>query len=256
MHKPFSWRLALILLAAAILGWFALLPYALSLAGQTTIRVQDLAFGLAQTVVMNCLAIGLGLLLANAIGLGAPILQAALRRESTGGAIRAMLPISVLLGVVAALLIVGADRLVFQPVIMAEQGDKAAKLFATGANAGPIKSFLASFYGGINEEILLRLFFMSLLAWLGHFISHTAEGKPTLAVLWIANILAALIFGLGHLPGTAALAALTPLVVTRGLLLNALVGIVCGYLYMKRGLESAMVAHFSADIVLHVIFGI
>ncbi len=256
MQKPFNWWLAVILMAASVFGWLALLPYALSLAGQSTLGARDFALGLGQTVVMNCLAVGLGLLLARAIGLGAPILEAALRRESTGGAIRAMLPISVLLGAGVALLIVGADRLGVQPAIMAEQGDKAAKLFATGVNAGPIKSFLASFYGGINEEILLRLFFMSLLAWLGHFIAKTADGKPTLAVLWIANILAALLFGLGHLPGTASLAALTPLVVTRGLLLNALVGILCGYLYVKRGLESAMVAHFSADIVLHVIFGI
>jgi hypothetical protein len=256
MQKRFSWTLALILLAAAVVGWLALLPYTLALGGQSTISAQDAALGLAQAVVMYGLLVGLGLLLANAIGLGAPLLEAALRRQSTGEAVRATLPISILVGVVVALLVVGADRLVFQPAIMAEQGDRAAKLFATGVNAGPIKSFLASFYGGINEEIMLRLFFMSLLAWLGHFVSKTAEGKPTAAVLWIANILAALLFGLGHLSFTATLAALTPLVVTRGLLLNGLVGIVCGYLYMKRGLESAILGHFSADLVLHVIFGI
>ncbi len=45
---------------------------------------------------------------------------------------------------------------------------------------------------------------MSLLAWLGKFISHTADGKPTTGVWWTANILAAILFGLGHLPATAA----------------------------------------------------
>ena len=63
----------------------------------------------------------------------------------------------------------------------------------------------------------------------------------------------ALLFGAGHLPTTATLMPLTPLVITRALLLNGLGGIVFGWLYWKRGLLAAMLAHFSADIVLHVI---
>ena len=118
------------------------------------------------------------------------------------------------------------------------------------------KGFLASFYGGIAEEIQLRLLVMSLFAWLGSFISKTSEGKPTSAIFWIANILAAILFGLGHLPATAALIPLTPLVITRAIVLNGLGGIAFGYLYWKRGLESAMIAHFSADIVLHVLFAL
>ncbi|HEY5982125.1 MAG TPA: hypothetical protein VIU38_01515 [Anaerolineales bacterium] len=45
-----------------------------------------------------------------------------------------------------------------------------------------------------------------------------------------------------------------PPIASRTLIGNGLVGIVCGYLHMKRGLESAIVAHFSADIVLHLLF--
>jgi membrane protease YdiL (CAAX protease family) len=36
-------------------------------------------------------------------------------------------------------------------------------------------------------------------------------------------------------------------------LLNGIGGVVFGWLYWKKGLESAMIAHFSADIVLHVL---
>jgi len=46
---------------------------------------------------------------------------------------------------------------------------------------------------------------------------------------------------------------LNPLFITRALLLNGLGGLAFGWLYWKQGLESAMIAHFSADIVLHVI---
>jgi len=45
---------------------------------------------------------------------------------------------------------------------------------------------------------------------------------------------------------------LTALYVSRIIVLN-LSGVVFGWLYWKRGLENAMMAHFSTDIVLHVI---
>jgi membrane protease YdiL (CAAX protease family) len=162
-----------------------------------------------------------------------------------------VLPISIVLGVVAALVIIGLD-LVFQPLLLWELGDKADLLKPT-AQPAVWKGLLASFYGGITEEILLRLFVMSLLAWLGSFISRTPEGRPTRAVFWIANILAAILFGLGHLPAMSLLLPLTTLVVIRTTLLNAIGGIVFGWLYQTRGLESAMIAHFSADMVLHVL---
>jgi len=256
MRKPFNRRLFFILLAAAVFGSIALIPYSLALSGGAALTWQLFALALLQSLVMYGLAIGLGLVLANAIGLGLPIVEAALRREPTGAAIRGMLPISILLGIAAGVLIVVLDRFAFQPAMAAQLGEQATALTNAADRPGPLKAFLASFYGGINEEILLRLFVMSLFAWLGRFASRTANGRPTTAVLWIANILAAVLFGLGHLPATSMFVPLTPLVIARAVVLNSLVGIPCGYLYMKRGLESAVVAHFSTDIVLHVIFGI
>jgi hypothetical protein len=46
---------------------------------------------------------------------------------------------------------------------------------------------------------------------------------------------------------------LTPLVTARALLLNGMGGLGFGRLYWKRGLPAAMPAHFTADIVLHVV---
>ena len=114
---------------------------------------------------------------------------------------------------------------------------------------------------------------MSFLAWLGRFVAlpskaagrdhgpapaegKTPAGSPTVAVFWVANVLAAILFGLGHLPATAALVPLTSMVVLRAVVLNGIVGVACGYLYFTRGLESAMLSHFSADIILHVLFAI
>jgi membrane protease YdiL (CAAX protease family) len=79
---------------------------------------------------------------------------------------------------------------------------------------------------------------------------------PAAIFLWIANMLAAILFGLGHLPATSMLLPLTPLVITRAIILNGLLDVAFGYLYMTRGLESAMISHFSADIVLHVLLAL
>lgn len=157
---------------------------------------------------------------------------------------------------IAALLIIGLDLFIFQPALLRELGDSANGLNLQTSQPAAWKGFLASFYGAIAEEVLLRLFVMSLFAWLGSFNSKTSEGKPTNATFWIANILAAVLFGLGHLPATATILPLTPLVVTRAIVLNGIGGIAFGYLYWKRGLESAMIAHFSADIVLHVLLAL
>jgi hypothetical protein len=60
------------------------------------------------------------------------------------------------------------------------------------------------------------------------------------------------LFGLGHLPATQATGlALNELAIGRAIVLSGLVGIATGWLYQSRGLGSAMLAHFSEDILLH-----
>lgn len=263
MNRPFNWKIFFILWGAAVFGVIAILPYTLEL--QSGI-LQDLdlpislplliTLQIAQSAVLFGVLIALGLFFANRIGLGLPILEARLRGESVADKIRAILPVSIIVGVVASLLIIGLELAFFQPALVHEIGDSADALNLQTGQPAAWKGFLASFYGGIVEEVLLRLFVMSLFAWIGSFISKTTEGKPSSAVFWTANILAAVLFGLGHLPATATLLPLTPLVITRAIVLNGLAGIGFGWLYWKRGLESAMVAHFSADIVLHVLLAL
>lgn len=113
------------------------------------------------------------------------------------------------------------------------------------------QGLLASLYGGIDEEILLRLGVMTVLVWLIAWLTRSRH--PAGWIYWAGTLLAAILFGLGHLPATAALVALTPLIVTRAVVLNGLAGVVFGWLYWRRGLLAAMVAHFAGDLVLHVL---
>ena len=260
MKTIIKWRVFFVLWIAAILSSSAILPYALELQGPM-LESMDLpipfpaliALQIVQSAILFGVIIFAGMFFASRVGLGTPILDSVTRGESASDNLRAILPISIGLGVVASLLIIGID-LLLQSVLSKELGDTANTLNLQNIHPAAWKGFLAAFYGGIAEEILLRLLVMSLLAWLGGFVSKTQDGKPTSAVFWIANILAAVLFGLGHLPATATFLPLTPLVITRAILLNGIGGVIFGWLYWKRGLESAMVAHFSADIVLHVLF--
>jgi membrane protease YdiL (CAAX protease family) len=262
MKTIINWKVFFILWAAAALSTIVLLPYALELQSSALASL-DLPIPLpvllviqtVQNAILFGIMIFIGMILMKRIGLSTPILDTVTQGESASEKLRAVLPISIILGVIASLLIIGLDVFVFQPALLTELGDKANGLAQTSQPAA-WKGFLASFYGGIGEEIQLRLLVMSLIAWLGSFVSKTSEGRPASAIFWIANILAAILFGLGHLPATANILPLTPLVITRAILLNGIGGVIFGWLYWKRGLESAMIAHFSADIVLHVLFAI
>ena len=263
MKKPFNWKIFFILLAVSVFGVVAVLPYSLTLQSDALAKANlpipfwlFITLQILQNTVLFAVVILLGLLAANRVGLGLPILEAKLQGEPVGQKIKAFLLPSILVGILGSALVIVLDQQIFMPMLMAELGDKAASLNQDALQPAAWKGLLASFYGGIDEEILLRLGMMSILVWLGRFVSKTEDGHPTLAVLWTANILAAVLFGLGHLPATAALFPITPLVITRAIVLNGLVGIAAGYLYFKHGLEAAILAHFSADIVLHVLLAL
>ena len=107
-------------------------------------------------------------------------------------------------------------------------------------------------YGGITEELFMRLFLMSLAAWLLGRWWKTPAGVPVAGAFWAAMFLVAILFGLGHLPATSAITPLTPLLVARALVLNGIAGVAYGYLYWTRGLEAAMAAHMGTHLVLQV----
>jgi len=115
------------------------------------------------------------------------------------------------------------------------------------------KGFLASFYGGITEEIFSRLFLLTLLAWALSWFSHIEDNRPSPTVMWTAILGSAIIFGLGHLPATLMTNQFSLMILARAVVLNGIPGTIFGYLYWKRGLESSMMAHFSADLIVHVI---
>lgn len=120
----------------------------------------------------------------------------------------------------------------------------------------PIRQwFLASFYWWISEEIVMRLFLMSLIILLLNKLSKSKTTQNQ-TIIWSSIIITSIIFGIGHLPITWAITNITPIIIARAIILNWIWWVVFGWLYWKKGLESAIIAHFSADIVIQVLFPI
>lgn len=109
------------------------------------------------------------------------------------------------------------------------------------------KSVLACFYGGFGEEIIFRLGMMTFFAWLFNKLHFNKIS------VWTSIVMSGIIFGLGHLGITSDMTIITKDVIVRAVLLNGSLSIIYGYLYCKKGIESAMIAHFSTDVVLHII---
>ena len=109
-------------------------------------------------------------------------------------------------------------------------------------------------YGGVIEEVMLRLFLMSLIALILHRIFGKGKEKPAVWMLVTANIVAALLFAAGHLPSTAVLMGITPMILVRCFLLNGTFGLLFGWLYRKYGLRYAMISHAGCHVVSKAIW--
>ena len=236
-------KCALVLGLAGAVSVFAVLPYALALlpaearAHLPPMAVLYVAQG-AQAAVMFTLMAWAGLVVGRRIGLGAPWLATWI-----GGAPapeRAFPWRLVLLAGFGACVGVLAVHAVAEPWLPQVPGGTPSPT--------PLQGFMASFYGGIGEEVQLRLFLMTMLVW-----ALLKAGRSRATALVAANVVAAVLFGVGHLPMAAQIWPLTFAVVASVVAANASAGLVFGALYARYGLEAAIAAHFVADIGLHVL---
>lgn len=109
-------------------------------------------------------------------------------------------------------------------------------------------------YGGIIEELMIRLFLMSLLALvIWRIFFKGSESVPTKALV-IANVVSAILFAAGHLPSTVISIGITPVILIRCFLLNGGAGLVFGFLYRKRGIQYAMIAHDFTHVAMKLIW--
>lgn len=197
--------------------------------------------GAIQTAILTFVATFLGLKLARRLNLK-------LYSESN----TTNLLIVSIISLFIALFITLADKFIFAPYLPQEAATyKFSFLYF-------ISSIL---YGGIIEELLLRLFLMSLIAFILFkvFVRTQERGFIPSWIFIVSIILAAIIFGLGHLPATAQTIELSTPIIVRAIILNGVGGIAFGYLYWKIGLSHAIYAHvlthvFNQLIIMPIFF--
>ncbi len=103
--------------------------------------------------------------------------------------------------------------------------------------------------GGIIEEVMMRLFFMSFCVLIISRILFKDRKEIPVSVYIISNIIAAILFAAGHIPSTMTMTSLTPEILIRCFLFNGGLGLAFGHLYRKYGIGYAMIAHGLAHLI-------
>jgi hypothetical protein len=222
-------RRVVVLVVAGLVGVFAVLPH----------PIDHLAEFIGSGVLLAIAAVA-GTRFGPRVGLSTPIIDAALSRQRFLGGALTIAVVAIGIGFIVTIAAIALDLVVFAPLLAQAQVAplKSAPPFWTGV--------LYALYGGLAEETVVHYGALSLLVWLFAKISRGP------GAYWIAIVVAAVLLGIGHVASTAAFLPLTPVVVTRVITLNVVAGVPLGWLYWRRGLESAMVAHGVADLLLHV----
>jgi membrane protease YdiL (CAAX protease family) len=194
---------------------------------------------LINPIILLIVAVVMGTLLYDKVHFKLPIIES-LFNKSKPTETPGILKYGIIGGLISGVLII-LTAIVFNPILPTE-------FLEIGNKFKPplITRFL---YGGLTEEILIRFGIMTFFVWLLFKIS----GKLNPIIYWVGIVVSAVIFGFGHLPIVYTLIG-TP---TTELLLyiilgNTVGGMIFGWLYWKKGLETAMIGHIVAHIIILV----
>jgi hypothetical protein len=243
----------LALIGLALPGILSLIPVILSQVEVLPPEMAELplelviALSLLNPLILMLIAVAVGNLLAPRVGLRSLVAERVSHGTPIWPQLRPHIPMAFGLGILFAIVILVLDRVInpFEGTELVIEPTTIPGLFS--------QLLLGLLYGGIVEELLLRWGIMSLLVWIGWRVFQRGQGQAHPALVWAAITLAAILFGLGHLPAMAGMVELTPLIIFRTIFLNALGGLLFGWLYWKRSLEVAMVAHAAAHVGFFII---
>lgn len=209
-------------------------------------------FSIARSAVMLAVAAGVGLLVARKIGLGAPYLEHWLEgAPAPAEPLATIVKPAVVWATVTAIVALAIDAFFFYALDVTV----AAPEIHARIDVAAWRSGLASFWAPWSEEVLDRLFLMSLVAWLlVKLFRVRGDGRGRTVALWAGNLLSAVFFGVYHISNEALFVDPVPTVVAiRTVLIITPVGLAFGWLYLRRGLEAAILSHFVIDILVHVV---
>jgi len=200
---------------------------------------------LLQPMVLLGVLVALGVLLAPRTGLRSLLHDRLTAGDLIWPILRTQMAPALFAAVAAAVSIILLD-LAFAPLMPAPFSQPLAA-------RGVVVTISGMLYGGLTEELMMRWGMMTLLVWMGWRLFQRGTGKPNRIVLAAAVLISAILFGAGHLGAVAMVAPLTPVLILRTIVLNAIGGVLYGWLYARHSLEAAMVAHAATHVVMTVI---
>lgn len=202
---------------------------------------------LVQPTLILAVAVLIGIALAPRVGLSAPAAEALAAGRDTFTALKSQLVPGVIGGIVGGLCVVLISFL-SRPFLLPVTIDRISRF----TELAPLAMRLL--YGGLTEELLLRWGFMTLVVWAAWRVLQKGQNVPTKPYFVGGILLSSLVFGAGHLPvGYMLLPDSFSLALVLFIVFaNSAFGVVAGYLYWKRGLECAMIAHMLCHLVLAV----
>jgi len=244
-------RLGLLLWSAAMVGAIAVTAGVLpQLSTMTSVPLPGPLWliglaGVAQSGLLIALTVWAGVALASSVGLRAPAFEAAVTRQPAMRVLKPQILPGFIVGVLGGLWLFASFRLFLPTAITTVVTQFNPPLYAR------------VIYGGITEEVLLRWGLMTAFTWLAWRFLQGKRGPVNPSLVWLAIFLSALLFGAGHLPVAHFLVgSLNAQVVLFVVGVNASFGVLFGWLYWHRGLESAMIAHAVTHLVSYIVTGL
>jgi hypothetical protein len=228
------WLLAM---SGVVIVVLAMLPQLLAKVPQQVPLKVAMTASILQSGLMLALAVWAGISLSKPLGLGAPVIEAALTKSKVWPEVHRQLGPAAIVGLVVGAQL-GLSRFVAPVEVM------------NAAQTVNIPLAAKIFYGGITEEVLMRWGLMTIMIWLPWRIRQKKTGLPKPGYVISAVVLTAVLFGLGHLPAAMAMGIkLTTPVIMYIVIGNALPGIFLGVLYWRKGIEAAMIAHALGQVI-------
>lgn len=237
--------LGLILFVFGVIGVASMLTMHIPIPEETVALLKDSftpeqmqMLALINPTFLVLVAVVIGTILYQKVGFKLPVLERIVGIDNPGDSVKSVAIYGIVGGVLAgvALTVIG---LIFTPILPAE---------FTELNKSIQPSLAARFlYGGITEEIMMRFGLMTLIVWLG--VKIFKGQKPM--VYWIGIFASALLFAFGHFPiAYQAVGEPSTGLLSYILIGNSVGGIAFGWLYWKKGLESAFLAHIFTHVVM------
>jgi hypothetical protein len=239
-------RFTLLLIALGLIGVAFLLVLPVEMLGPVAPPLPTgliRALSLIQPLLLTIGAGYLGTRLAPKVGLDAPAIRQLANGRSPLRVLMRQLGRAAPVAVAVGLLLV-AYGLTFETFVASAGNDALARIEALKAPA-----VVRVLYGGITEEIIARWGVMTLVVWIVWRLTGR-PARPSRSAYGIGMAAAALLFAVGHLPILHAALLSPPLwLVVFVIAANSLAGLAFGFLFVRDGLEAAMLGHALAHVV-------